>query len=337
LRSQPTAPAARPTVSVITPAYNVAPYLGACIESVLNQTFRDFELIVVDDGSTDRTAEVVASYASRDPRIRGFSGPNRGVSHARNVAMRHARGRYFAFIDGDDEWDSRFLETLVGVLERQPACALVTGNAINLGGGRLDGRPVRPWPADPHEVTFQGIVEDEGVVFIMTVFRREVYDTIGGMNERLHRSEDYEFWLRATAAGFRMITCPEPLGRYRRRENSLTTDNSGMFESMMQVLASARGFRQRARAEELGAIDRQLAKLDADFLLSKGKSALLRRQFGEARSHFWELYRRGKGRSFGAIAIGLRLAPHATLYLYQRRLARLNAPIARNEPAVSRT
>ncbi|HUR33052.1 MAG TPA: glycosyltransferase [Vicinamibacterales bacterium] len=311
-------------MSVITPVYNVEPYLTGCIESVLAQTLTDLELIVVDDGSTDGCSRVIAEFAARDSRVRGFRGPNRGVSHARNVAMRHARGRYFALLDGDDEWEPGFARTLVHLLERQPEVAVISGNARNVGGGALDGRAVRPWPAEPREISFVDMIEHEDAVFIMSVFRREVYESIGGFNEALFRSEDYEFWLRAAARGFRFKTHPEPLARYRRRPDSATADPAGMFESIMKVLVSARGFRQRARAEELGAIDRQLERLQSDYLLTRGKAALLRRDFVEARSHFWELYRRGKGVPYAAASIGLRVAPQLLLGAYRSRLRALD-------------
>lgn len=313
----------QPVLSVITPAYNVEPYLARCIESVLSQTLRDLELVVVDDGSTDGSAAIIAEFAARDERVRGFRGPNRGVSHARNVAMQHARGRYFAFLDGDDEWDPTFAQTLVRVLDKQPNVAVVTGNALNLGGGVLDGRPVRPWPAEPREIRFVDMIEHEDSVFIQSVFRREVYETIGGFNESLFRSEDYEFWLRAAAGGFTFLTHPEPLGKYRRRSGSLTTNQDGMFEDIMKVLASARGFRHRARAEELGAIDRQLERLQCEFLLTKAKAAMLRRDFAEARSRFWELYRRGRGLPYAAVSVGLRVAPGLVLSRYRARLRAL--------------
>ena len=316
-------PPRRPVLSVITPAYNVEPYLARCIESVLNQTLRDLELVVVDDGSTDGSAAIIAEFAARDERVRGFRGPNRGVSHARNVAMQHARGRYFAFLDGDDEWEPGFGQALVRLLDSQPNVAVVTGNALNLGGGVLDGRPVRPWPAEPREIRFVDMIEHEDSVFIMSVFRREVYDAIGGFNESLFRSEDYEFWLRAAAAGFTFLTHPEPLGKYRRRAGSLTTDQAGMFEGIMKVLASARGFRHRARAEELGAIDRQLERLQCEYLLTRAKAAMLRRDFAEARAHFWELYRRGRGLPYAAVSVGLRVAPGLVLNRYRAHLRAL--------------
>jgi glycosyltransferase involved in cell wall biosynthesis len=307
-------------LSVITPVYNVEAYLPACIESVLRQTFSDFELLVVDDGSTDGSAAIVAEYSARDPRVRGFRGPNRGVSHARNVAMQYARGRYFSFLDADDEWAPEFARTLVRVLDRQPDVAIVTGNALNEGGGPLHGLPVRPWPAEQEPIRFIDMIEHEDAVFIMSVFRREVYETIGGFNESLYRSEDYEFWLRAAAAGFRFVSHPEPLGLYRRRPGSATSDQASMYEAMLKVLASAKDFRRRARADELAAIDRQRERLQSGYLLTKGKSALLRRDFVEARSHFWELYRRGQGVSYAALSVGLWLAPNLVLTAYRIRL-----------------
>lgn len=311
-------PAPSPVLSVITPAYNAEAYLAACIESVLAQSMTSLEVIIVDDGSGDRTAGIIAKYAALDRRVHGFRGQNRGMSYARNVAMRHARGRYFALLDPDDLWEPGFAATMVGLLERRPDVAVISPNAWYLGGGALDGRPVRPWPANPHEIRFIDMIEQVDAVFAMSVFRREVYDTIGGFNEARYRSEDYEFWLRAAAADFRFITSPEPAARYRNRAD--TADQAALLESVMSVLASARGFRRRARADELAAIDRQLERLTAQSLLLRGKQALLRGDFTEARSHFWELYRRGNGVPFAALAVALRLAPLPVLTAYRARL-----------------
>ncbi|MBS1817919.1 MAG: glycosyltransferase [Acidobacteria bacterium] len=292
-------------MSVITPAYNVGRYLAACLDSVLAQTFPDFEVLVVDDGSVDDTADVLRAYAAQDSRVRGFRGPNRGVSHARNVAMTQARGRYFALLDADDRWAPTWLEAMVQRLEREPDVAIVTGNAVNDGGGALDGRPVRPWPAEPRTLRFLDLVTHEDSVFIMALFRRAVYERIGGFNERLYRSEDYDFWLRAAAADLRIVTHPEPLGWYRRRPDSASADQAAMFASIKDVLVRARSFRHTPRADELAAIDRKLDQLASESLLHSAKRALLRRRYSEARCHFWELYRRGKGLPYAAMALAL--------------------------------
>ena len=110
----PLAPSSSPQVSVVIPTYNRASVLGRAITSVLNQTFHDLECIIVDDGSTDQTTQVVAGF--EDPRLRLLRLPvNRGVGHARNVGIQSARGELIAFLDSDDEWLSQ-------KLERQAAC-----------------------------------------------------------------------------------------------------------------------------------------------------------------------------------------------------------------------
>lgn len=101
------------TVSVIIPIYNAAQYLAECIDSVLGQTMSDFELLLVDDGSTDESAEICERYAARDPRVRLFRQSNAGVSVARNRGLDHARGAYVVFVDADDWVDADHLEQLL--------------------------------------------------------------------------------------------------------------------------------------------------------------------------------------------------------------------------------
>ncbi|MGH8106872.1 MAG: glycosyltransferase family 2 protein, partial [Arenimonas sp.] len=103
-----------PAVSIIIPAYNLAPYIAETLDSVFAQTCRDFEIIVINDGSTDDTEERIAPYRNRIVYIRQ---ENRGVMAARNVGLQAARGRYIALLDGDDLWLPNFLEVLVGMLE----------------------------------------------------------------------------------------------------------------------------------------------------------------------------------------------------------------------------
>lgn len=102
-----------PKLSIVIPIYNVAPYLNECIDSLLSQTFTDFEAIFVNDGSTDNTLEIVENYAERDRRIRISSQPNKGVSAARNLALDNAQGEWIAFLDGDDTIDPQWFEKMM--------------------------------------------------------------------------------------------------------------------------------------------------------------------------------------------------------------------------------
>jgi glycosyltransferase involved in cell wall biosynthesis len=191
-----------PAVSVITPAYNVEPYLADAVRSALAQTFDDLEILIIDDGSTDGTAEVARRCAATDPRVRVFHKPNGGISTARNLALQQARGQFIAILDSDDLWEPEYLEAQIGILQSRPDVAIVTGNGWFLGGA-FNGQLARPCPDTRRQPDLAAMLEDETAVFIMSVFHRELVDTIGGFDESLRTNEDYDYWLRAACAGFR--------------------------------------------------------------------------------------------------------------------------------------
>src|SRR4028118_1383709 len=114
--------------SVVIPCYNQARFLGEAIESVLSQTYTDFEVIVVDDGSTDDTAEVASSYAAEDARVRLVRQENRGLAGARNRGLAESRGEYVVFLDSDDRLAEEALEVGVRELDAHPECAFVSGH-----------------------------------------------------------------------------------------------------------------------------------------------------------------------------------------------------------------
>ena len=132
-----------PTVSVVMPAFNAAAYVDRAITSVLRQTVKNIELLVVDDGSSDDTAAIVARRAVHDERVQLFRQANAGPGPARNIAFQVAKGRFFAFLDSDDAWTPTFLERQVSILESRPDIDVVFGNAWCHGGPR-DGKPARP-------------------------------------------------------------------------------------------------------------------------------------------------------------------------------------------------
>src|SRR5688572_23399136 len=117
-----------PRVSVITPAYNAEKFLAATIGSVLKQTERDFEMLVVDDGSTDDTATIAGWFAARDHRVRLIRQSNAGSAEARNTAVAQAQGEFFALLDSDDLWMPGFLATHLAILEESPELDLVSCN-----------------------------------------------------------------------------------------------------------------------------------------------------------------------------------------------------------------
>jgi glycosyltransferase involved in cell wall biosynthesis len=261
-----------PAVSVITPVFNVERYVEAAIASALAQTWRDFELLIVDDGSTDGTPGIIEGFAARDSRIRVLRKSNGGISSARNLALRSAKGDLIALLDGDDTWDPMFLESQIAILEAHPKIDLVTANARNLGG-QWDGEPARPWPDVRPHPDLLGMIADEQSVFIMCVFRRQVYERIGAFDESLRTNEDYDYWLRAASAGFRFFRNPQPLGGYRRRNDSLSSSAVNMLQGILRVYDKLRPT-LASRPLERAALDSQVARFENERLRALARGAI---------------------------------------------------------------
>src|SRR5262245_59492249 len=129
------------TVSVIIPAYNVAPYIAETLDSLWAQTYSDYEAIVVNDGSTDETEQVITPYLERfGGKLIYVRQENRGLPGARNTGMRQARGRYLALLDGDDVWLPDYLTTLVALIEADPTIDVLFPNAIFDGSPNFSGK-----------------------------------------------------------------------------------------------------------------------------------------------------------------------------------------------------
>jgi len=306
-----------PAVSVITPAWNAAGYIRETIDSIRAQTFTDWELVLVDDGSTDDTIAIVESYAAVDPRIRLVRQSNSGPSAARNHGMRVAAGDFFAFLDSDDTWDSTFLAAQLAMFERYPETGLVTGNGY-FRGGPFDGRPARPAGGAGRVLPLTELIADECAIFIMTVFRRAVYDTIGGFDETQWTSEDYDFWLRAALAGFVFRRNPRPLGHYRVRGNSLSRNRARMIRGMLQTFEKTRPHCAPGTTERQ-AVDSQIARFTSELLLEDAKDALERGDAAVAALRLRALQLRDGSRMAGVVAWLAEHAPAAATLAYRAR------------------
>ncbi len=309
-----------PAVSIITPAWNVAEYIGAAMDSVRTQTFTDWEMVVVDDGSTDGTVAVVERYSAFDPRIRLIRRANGGAAAARNTAIRSAKGAFLALLDGDDLWRPEFLEAQIDVFERHPETGLVAGNGIYLGGP-FDGRPTRPVTPDLVVLPLRELIANERAAFIMTVFRRVVFDAIGGFNESQRTNEDYDFWLRAAVAGFIIRRNPRPLGLYRVRGDSLSQDRVRMIRGMLLTFGSLRPQCPDGSPEH-EALEAQVARFESELLLEEGKAALERGDCRTAAARLHGLRARGGGRLVAATAWLAEHAPRVAVFAYRARRRR---------------
>ena len=318
-----------PAVSVITPAYNAVAFIAQTIEAVRAQTFEDWELVIVDDGSTDGTTDLIAEYQDRDGRIRLLHQANAGPSAARNHAMRQARGEFFAFLDSDDTWDPEYLERQLALFREYPDTHLVTGVA-RYRGGPHDGRPMRVVVEGFPVLTLRDIIADDTAVFIMTVFRRRVFETIGGLDEGQWRSEDYDFWLRAATAGFVFRRNPVPLGFYRVREGSLSQNTVDMLRGILQSYDKVRPVCPPGSLER-ATLDMQVARFERELLLTEAKLALERRAFADAARHLRTLQARGGGPLVAVTAWLAEHAPMVALFAYRMRHLRRYASRAERD------
>jgi glycosyltransferase involved in cell wall biosynthesis len=210
-----------PKVSVVIPSFNCADYLPRAIDSILSQTMDDIEIIVVDDGSTDPTRQVMERYSTL-PMVRYLYQENGGVGRARNAGAQASRGHYVAFIDADDALPQNALEKLCAALHAEPgACWCITDIwKVRENGQELQRSNV------PSRDPFYGILEDDFVrrgIF----FRREDFLAVGMYDESLKSREDWDINIRMLESGRAFCYIPEPLYLYSWRSGSLMTSPSG--------------------------------------------------------------------------------------------------------------
>ena len=202
-----------PRVSVIIPVYNGAATIGRALQSVFDQTFADFEIVVVDDGSIDDTPSVLAGY-SENEKIRVVRQANRGLPAARNAAVAASRGELLALIDHDDEWLPRKLELTVAAMLADPDAALVYSDMIvvNEAGEEFRRSQIRPDTA--HAPSMDEMLTQIWPIMPSTVLlRRAAFDRTGGFCEQLRGPEDIHFWLLMREQGH-FIYLPDRLVRF---------------------------------------------------------------------------------------------------------------------------
>lgn len=193
--------AAAPAVSIVLPAYNSTRYIESTLGSIYAQTLQDFEVLLVDDGSTDDTAAIVAR---QHPQVRLFRQANAGISQARNTGLRHARGRYIAFMDHDDYWHSRKLEHHVRVLDEADASVgACFGEFLSWDGVSAPAFPAElTWPPSfVPELSgwiYHELLLTNWVLFSTALFRREVFAAVGEFDPDLPPADDWDIALRAS-------------------------------------------------------------------------------------------------------------------------------------------
>lgn len=229
-------------VTVVIPTYNHARFLGEAIDSVLAQTTTPAEIIVVDDGSTDRPDDVVAKY----PSVRLIRHENRGLAAARNTGWRAGSQPFVTFLDADDWLRPNGLEVGLAQLDRNPSAAFNYAAYANVywPSGRVSPVPFRPVPAD----AFAAFLRVNPIGMHGTVlYRRACLEAVGGFAEELAASEDYELYLRL-AMRYPVCCCADELADYRQHDSNMSGDQAFMLRAVLRV---ARRYRNEARSRGL--------------------------------------------------------------------------------------
>jgi glycosyltransferase involved in cell wall biosynthesis len=309
--------AGKPLVSVIIPAYDVAEYIGEALDSVLAQTFTDYEIIVVNDGSpdTDVLERALVPYMSR---IVYLKQPNSGVSAARNAGIKAARGPLIAFLDGDDVWLPNYLIVQVKRIQADPTIDVLYPNVMMFGGASEQGEEFMTLCPSNGEVTFERLLLQECNVSNCSIARRDTIVRAGLFDESLRSVEDFDLWLRVIKAGGRIAYHRDVLARYRRRSGSLTADPIWLSEHILEVLRKVRA-RDDLTLSEKQTVDMQYEHFHALLRLHEGKRAFFSGDTAAAIDGLTEANRFFRNRKTAITLMMLRVAPRLLLRAYDLR------------------
>ena len=224
-----------PRVSIIIPTYNCARYLGRAIDSAISQTYKDYEIVVVDDGSTDDTKDVAMQYGRK---VTYLYQQNQGLSAARNYAVSNASGELLAYLDADDMWYPDKLERQVAFLDAHQECGMVHSemSVINEQDEILHVRFYEETKRSvPQGYCVQQLLMRCHIQPLTVVERRSSFDRVGVFDDRLLVAQDYLHWIMIAAEGEAIGYLAEPLGKYRWRTGSLIGNHPRLLEDYVRI------------------------------------------------------------------------------------------------------
>lgn len=225
-----------PKISIVIPTYNAEKTIASTLQSVINQTFSDVEIIIINDGSTDNTLQTIETC--QDPRIRVLSYNNAGVAMARNRGISHATGEYIAFIDADDRWTTDKLELQLQALQEHPEAGVAYSWTIDF----IDGEEDRQLPGKP--VYFSGNVYPQLLIsnFLLhgsnPLVSRQAIDSVGEFDPNCTPSEDWDYYIRL-AAQWPFIVVPKHQIFYRQSTTSSSSNIPKMEKAGVYTIEKA--------------------------------------------------------------------------------------------------
>lgn len=219
-------------VSVVIASYNMAKYLPLAVRSVLSQTYRNLEVHIIDDGSTDSTKDVLSEFEA-EARVYYHWQPNQGQASAKNKGVRESKGDYIAFLDADDMWMPEKLEKQVPLLEKSERTGVVYSPFTYMDA---EGNPLPTPPRRFHRGNISGpLLIDNFVGFNTTVVRRRCFEEVGQFDEALPMGIDYDLWLRfSTRYEFDFVE--ESTMYYRIWPGQMSTNYEGRFECALRIM-----------------------------------------------------------------------------------------------------
>jgi glycosyltransferase involved in cell wall biosynthesis len=305
-----------PTVSVIIPAYKAAQYIGETLDSVYAQTFTDYEIIVINDGSPD-TGDLEKELKRYPSNLLYLKQENRGAAAARNTGIKAATGEFVAFLDADDTWLPNFLAEQLALI-RSTNADLVYCDAMLAGDSPLAGRTFMQQSPSRGDVTPESLLAVTVTVLTSAVLaRRQPILDVGMFDEGIKRGHDFDLWFRLAKAGARFAYHARVLAEHRVVESGLSGDTISQLERTLAVLRVIRT-RKDLTAAENAALQVNWNRTLAAVALEKGKEKLLGRDFVGALKHFTEAKSLRRTWKVVAVCLGLRISPQWLLRFYLR-------------------
>jgi len=305
-----------PKVSVIIPAYNISPFVKETLDSVFAQTYNNFEVIVVNDGSKD-TAELKNALVPYFDRIVYAEQENLGASQARNTAICLSKGEYLAFLDGDDIWLPDFLLSQVGFLEKNDL-DMAYCDASLFGEKFVEGQKFSTNAPSHGAVTTESLITAEcNVITSGTILKKDWVVRLNMFDTTLPQMQDFDLWYRMTKNGARVSYQRQVLVKYRVRPNSLSGNNvqrSYRNIRALNVIREKYGLNER----EQNVWDKMMLVYEAEYELEQGKLSLTTGDFAEAQTHLAkanEFYRKPK---LFLILLLVRFSPKLALRLFKK-------------------
>lgn len=305
-----------PKISVVIPAYSITPFIAETLDSVLAQTSKNYEIILINDGSPD-TEEFEAVLTPYFDEIIYAKQENSGASLARNAAICLARGELIAFLDGDDIWLPHYLAMQIAFLEKNNL-EMVSCDALLFGEPFFEGRRFSADSPSHGKVTPESLINtNNNVITSGTVIKKKALEKSNLFDKALLFMQDFDLWFRLAKSGAKIGYQPEVLLKYRVRSDSLSGSNierAARNIRAMKVIES----KYELTGSEKAALDYQMAASVAEYELEQGKTALVQNDFAKARRHFNEANKFYRKTKLAAVVWLLRLSPKLTLHLFKK-------------------